>query len=287
MDETAAAWRAALVETMEPCRKLPLILSGGVDSGTLLAGLLDMGEKPHCYTFALAEEVNPDTKRARMMCKDYDLRLTEVRIPRTRSQLVGDVQHVIEMTRQSRKTVIQCAQPMLHVARAVARDGYYGCIIGTGAVVLDDRTVMVKFAEDPESAQEYRREKLGDRHDLSCGTGWMHEVCKIEGVPAEEPFSDDPLKTVALSLSIPELARGPKGNNIQKGIAWRAFPTFWQREGYWRRNQSFQVSTGIREWHDEVLLQDPELNPNGRHQKVVAIYNRMLEEVQSGAQSLF
>jgi hypothetical protein len=146
---------------------------------------------------------------------------------------------------------------------------------------------MVKYAEDPEEAQRYRALKLNDRNDLTCGTGWMHEVCSQFDVPAEEPYSDEPLVSYALSLQIPELARGPQGNNIQKGIAWRAFPDFWSRPGYWRRNKSFQVSTGIREWHDDVLLNDPEMNPGGRAQRVVAVYNRILEEIESGATSLF
>lgn len=281
MDSQALTWKRKLLETLDAsCRGKALVLSGGVDSGTLLAGLLELGERPPCYTFQLGAEVNPDLAVCERMARDYELDLRVVRIQRTPAQLERDVRSVISMLKTSRKTSVQCCHPMVYLAGRMNADGQTGCILGTGAVVLDDRRVMVLRARYGErAARDYRRDKLGDRY-ADCGTGRMHEVCRIYHVPAEEPYSDDPLASYALSLSIADLARGPDGRNVQKGIAWRAFPEFWGRPGYWRRNSSFQVSTGIREWHQELLTSP--LNSRGA-QRVVAIYNDILAEEAAGA----
>ena len=41
-------WR---IETLDPDRKAELMLSGGVDSATVLFTMLESGRRPHCLTF--------------------------------------------------------------------------------------------------------------------------------------------------------------------------------------------------------------------------------------------
>jgi hypothetical protein len=165
----------------------------------------------------------------------------------------------------------------MHLTKRVRQDGYLRAVVGTGAVCLDDRRVMeIRAQEGEEAARVYREEKLEDRnHD--CGTGRMHEIARVCGVPLEEPYSDEPIRSHALALDITDLNRGPRGFG-QKGIAVRAFPDFWMRDRWYRRNSPLQVNSGLREWHDDLL--DSPLNPDGAR-RVVAVYNRILADLEA------
>lgn len=280
LDPIAQRWKDAFLEA---CEVIPadaaLFFSGGVDSASILAALLELDRRPALYGYRLGGEDSPDSRTARMMAEGEQLVYTCLELPRDPEWLVRDTREIIRMTRRSRKTITQCAQPIKLMASRMADDGIRDAILGTGAVVLDDRTVMVKLHDEgEEAAREYRREKLNDRYG-DCGTSWMHRMANHYQIRTYEPLSDEPLRSVALALDIAELARGPKGTNIQKGIAMRAFPWFFERPKYWRKNVSLQVGSGLREYHDEVMLASVN-NPWG-YKRVAAVYAKMLEEVQS------
>jgi asparagine synthetase B (glutamine-hydrolysing) len=281
LDETAAAWRSALFETVEPLAKakLPLLLSGGVDSGTLLCALVALGHRPACYGYRLSKTHSVDYAYAKRMAISLGCPWRWVIIEETPEVAEEEAREVIRLLRTSRKTSVQCAGPIMRLTKLAATEGHERAIVGTGAVVLDDRRVMEILArEGEEGAREYRRMKLDDRY-TDCGTGRMHEIARLMGVPLEEPYSDEPLRSHALALDVRELNRGPRGYG-QKGIAVRAFPKFWIHEPpRYRRNSPLQVNSGLREWHD-TLLEVPHLNPMGA-KRVVAIYGRMLREQEN------
>lgn len=275
MDEQAAEWKRVLLETVRPHAELPLLLSGGVDSGTILAACLELGHRPHCFAYQLHGTPSADAALAEKMARDYACQFTLVSILRTPEVLEADVRRIIRTLGTSRKTSVQCVQPIMHLAEAMHAEGYRGALVGTGAVVLDDRKVMTILSQRGElDARKYRTLKMRDRY-ADCGTGRMHEMAQRIGVPLQEPYSDEPLRSHALNMDMKDLNRGPRGYG-QKGIAVRAFPRFWTRPGYYRRNVPLQVAGGVREWHEE-LLADPRLNPDG-NQRVVAVYNRILKE---------
>jgi len=268
LDPLAAEWREKLEETLQPYRRLPLLLSGGTDSATILAALMVLNERPDCYTFQIGNHRSMDLRVAQKMCADFDLKLTICELDRSRNALVQDVRTVIQMLGTSGKAAVQCAQPIMHMATRIRADGYKRAIVGTGCICLDGRQVAVVWAQEgEEAARKLRADKHQDRH-LDRGTGQMHKMAVRCGVQLEEPYTEEPVCSFGLSIDYAEMNR-PK----QKGIALRAYPGFWRR-GYYRKNDPLQVGTGVREWHD-TLLKDEELNPGGRHKAVVAIYNRM------------
>jgi len=271
VDDVAALWREKLLTTMQPYIDLPIMLSGGVDSGTLLCAALELGGRPPCYSFKLTGPDIPDVQVARKMANDFDLPFTLIVIPRNEEQLLNDIREVISLLGVSKKASVQCSQPVMYMCRQMKADGFDRAIVGTGAVCLDDKKVAMLWAkEGEESARAYRAAKLNDKN-TNCGTGNMHRMGRICGVPLVEPYSEEPLVSHALALDYAELNR-PK----QKGIALRAFPDFWKR-GYYRRNSPLQVNSGVREWHD-TLLKSP---VNNGHQAVVAIYNEIRKELEA------
>ena len=61
----------------------------------------------------------------------------------------------------------------------------------------------------------------------------------------------------------------------QKGIALRAFPSFF-KEAKWRRNSPHQIDSGLRQLHD-TLLSDTTLNTR-QNKAVIAVYNNLKKE---------
>lgn len=272
VDSISQGWRDALLETLEPFRKLPIMLSGGVDSGTILAGLLALGETPHCFAFRLGSHSSSDATTALLMARTYDLRFSLIEIPRNEETLIKDSKEVIRRLGSSKKAQVQCGQPVMRMAKAMKRQGYTGAIVGTGAVVMDDRKVSVIFGESgEEAARQYRASKFNDRY-TNCGTGAMHAIARLCGVTLEEPLSEEPIKSHGLVINFMEM-NWPK----QKGIALRAFPEFWCHPFY-RKNSPLQVNSGVRDWHDTLLASEENVSGS---QAVVAIYNRWRKEMES------
>ena len=272
LDPIAARWKEALLEVVEPHKHLPLLLSGGMDSTTILAAQLELGARPRCYGYKLSGPDSIDVKAAKRICADHNLEYDLTEISRDQSVLIEDIKTAILMLGTTRKAAIQCSIPIMYMAKKIARWSDQA-IVGTGAIVMDDRTVSVIWrSEGEEAARNYRASKYEDRH-IPVGTGYMHKMAQLCGVFLQEPLSDEPLQSVALSIDFQEMNK-PK----QKGIALRAFPDFFREGGYWRANSSLQVNSGYRAFHDTLL--NSEYNKRGSR-RVLAIYNDIRDEILS------
>lgn len=307
MDDDAIRWRSALLETVSEYSDTPLLLSGGMDSATLLAAQLTLFAKPRCYAYRLGDLVSDDLAAARALCDHYGLELVEVGIPTDLEYLLRITQRVIEMTRNPRKTAVQCCWALWPIFEAAIAQGDRLLLTGAGGIVEDNRQAKVwghpNHYWDPPGGGERRRSAEGvaledvRRPNLLGGnpesaTETMKRFGEAFGCHLAEPYSMQPVADVGLSIPWPEMNRP-----VQKGIACRAFPDFFAygaplskswRDGapgqWWRPNVSLQVSGGVRDHHDKLLTY-PAARPDGA-QRVVAIYNRILREVEGDGEQL-
>lgn len=279
-DAVAQEWRDRLlaqVATLSGDDPTPaLLLSGGADSGTILAALLVLKRRPECYTFRLGDHDHTDTSVTRAMCARFGLRLVVVSIPRT--DLLSDVRGLLADLGVARKTAIQCAHPVRYLAEAVAADGHETAFVGTGGIIEDNRRgAIILHTEGEEAFRAYRRANLASSSGANGpnGTWAMHEIARLRGVRLLEPYAADPFAGYALSLDAAEINRP-----VQKGIAYRAFWSFWT-SGRWRRhNDPMNVGSDIRRWHD-TLLASP-VNTRGRR-SIAALYGDLLAADGLGA----
>lgn len=252
IDRTAMRWRELLMEAARPVRDRPLLLSGGTDSAAILSAQLACGGRPPLYTFGLVGVQSADVETASLIAREFKLKHAVVLVERTIERFREDVEWIVKELRTVRKTAVQCAQPVLHLARRIKKDGHDVAVVGTGGVCEDNRTCqMTLYYEGEEAARKYRRTTIYSSQGPEMnGTRAMHRIAKAAGVELAEPLTAEKFAEYGLSLDLAEINR-PR----QKGIAMRAFPEFWKRgPNCWkRRNSPLQVNSGLREWHDEVL----------------------------------
>jgi hypothetical protein len=266
VDVTAARWRELMIATMEPVKHDALLLSGGTDSATMLAALLEIGVRPTCFGFTLSGSESRDVQVARSMANAFGLEFHVSVIDRGSLRTgVDRLARIIKPPR--RKAHMQCSHPIMHMASDAAARGFKQILVGTGGVVKDNRKCSVILHQEGEAAaRTYRRSELWKDTDSSHS---MRAVAVAHGCSMFEPYKQTDFAEYGLSLDVAEINRPH-----QKGVAFRAFPEFWKK-GRWRRqNGPLQIVSGVREWHD-TLLRDPKLNPGGRFKAVVAIYNRL------------
>jgi len=270
-DASAATFRAAVIATLTPLPETtPLLLSGGTDSATVLAGLLALGRRPDCYTFRLGAHDTADVRVARSMAETFGLRHTIVTIPQDATTLLRDVRRVLRIIGTPRKVSVQCSHPFLYLAPALLADGHRAALTGLGA---DDRygttrQVAIVCRRGDAAACTAARRAQATRPDASDVA--IMATCDHLGLRLLPIFHDARLSELLLRMPYAEIHRP-----VQKGIALRAFPEFWRRGAWYRRNASLQVASGLRAWHD-TLLRSP-VNRRGRR-AVAALYRDLLAE---------
>lgn len=260
--------RDLIIAAVEKAGDAPLFLSGGVDSGTVLAASLALGRRPRCYTFTFGQYRSEDAEVAARMAAAVGVDCSVVTVPREPAEVIADIRRALSIIGVPTKTHVQCSIPFLYLAERAAADGYGTAMM---AMAADDllgtgRAGAVAYAEGGDSAfLEYRRKKFADRGASDYS---VLRAAAAQGVALIDVFRDLAVAENLLARTYAELHK-PR----QKQALLSAFPEFWRRGAWYRPNKSLQVVSGIREAHD--LLLNSSLNKCGRR-AVVGLYADML-----------
>lgn len=260
--------RKAFLEAVGQHRGLPLLLSGGVDSATVLASLLALGDRPECYTFQFGDYPSTDVRVAADMARTFNLKHTIVQVPRDPDSIVADIREVTPLLSHVLKTHVQCSIPFKYLAQAVRADGHRAALM---AMAMDEllgtgRHASVAYGQGGDPAfLAFRKTEHADptRSNFSCKNVARHFGVELIDI-AEAP----PVEDVLLGMTHAQLHK-PR----PKWAMLKAFPEFWRRGAWYRKGDPLQVVSGIRDAHD-CLLRTP---LNRGHKAVVAIYRDIAE----------
>ena len=280
--EIASGIRSDLMQTVQWHGETPVCLSGGIDSASVLAAQIEAGYKPPCYTFRLGTTVSRDLKVAREMCATFGLTLHEAVIPQNEETLIADLEQLLPFCaeylgqaygvgRKLVKVPIQCVHAMSYVAEAIEKDGHRRAFTGFCAdgYYGSGRALNQLLAREGWKAwQEYRIKYLV--HPVNADLT-VKAYFATKGVDLIDAFDTDGLRKLLLPLGAKTL-----NTPFPKAPSVYAFPDFWKRGAWVRKNESLQVTGGIREWHD-TLLSSP-INRNGR-KVVVGLYADLLKQI--------
>jgi len=196
---------------------------------------------------------------AKIACETWGLPLCIVQIPR--SSLLEDVKVLTGKFRATRKTLVQCAHPLLHLLPAIAEEQVF-----TGLTADDwwgsSKSDAINCSGNHAEFQRRRRARLQDVE--TSGYALWQRIAEAYGKRLCVPYRSTEVTSWMLSRTWEQLNR-PK----QKQAAIDAFIAEYSRVAIYRRNCNLQCGSGIREWHDTLLSRPCNVN---RRTNVVALY---------------
>ncbi|AKO92032.1 hypothetical protein BEH_07915 [Priestia filamentosa] len=249
-----------------------LLFSGGTDSLTCLFSLLESGIRPTLYSFHLEGVIHKDIEISKQVAEFYNLKHKIIVIKKDVEQLQKDVRYLISQFEIFRKTNVQCTYPFLHVLPKVQES-----FVMTG-LCADDlygtaKSVAIKGAKSKETFDTIRNKTLSNLNS----SAYRSIKQLVEDVFQKKfivPYREESVISYFMNFSWEELNR-PK----QKQIAVKAYADYFDKQKIYRRNTNLQVGSKIREWHDELLK--TELNVNNR-KRVDEIYKDIRRELNNG-----
>jgi asparagine synthetase B (glutamine-hydrolysing) len=266
----ATDFRETFIRAVGQFAEHPLLLSGGVDSATILAAQLHLGSKPDCYSFRFGDYPSEDNLVARQMAVAFGLRYVEVAVRRTSGAMIADAKEAIALGGSYLKTHVQVGIPFLYLCRALKSDGVDAALFGMAA---DDLWGSGRHARISASngTEEFRKFRLNKITDTSQSDFSVMRLASSLGISLHDPYRDKDVIKLMLNAGFNEMHK-PR----DKALALSAFPEFWRRGKWYRPNKSLQVVSGIRAAHD-TLLRDPVIN-TGRHRAIVGLYHKLANQ---------
>jgi len=257
---------------LDPNNEAEIMLSGGVDSATVLFAALENGHKPRCHTFFLADRISDDLKVARSMTKRLGVELNEVPISVDLDSLVQDVARVMReiewrFHKGPRPTLIQTCHPFLYVLPQVKSEIL---ITGLGAdeLAVTNRQSAMAMRVDPRCLDRVMRNPL----HRGAGDNYREyeRMAGKRGIALRNFFEGGSIIKWAWCVSHVDF-NAPR----QKWAIVAPFKDWWSKGKWYRRNSPFQIGSGLRDLHDKLLT--TEWNEGGR--AVSFVYNRMARSI--------
>lgn len=272
---------AVLNVTMGYNGKVGLLLSGGLDSLSVLLSCLDVGIKPTCYTFYLEGNESEDLKSCKKIANIFDLKLVEIPLKFTSESLLDDCRVLIDNNfgdkyfKNHIKTCVQTQVLMKYVPHYVKEK-----IVLTGLNADDLQFNTRAYGKMSADKSEYGIKKLNearyiDTNDLRRGSYiYFQQMFANWGITFVDIYRVQEVKDFFYTKSYKECT-SPK-TKYQTYLAFRD-----ELETYelYRKPSSFQVNSGTRELFEELLTNNPKININN-YKTCVGILNDIYRDIE-------
>lgn len=246
-------------------RPFELALSGGTDSTTVLFACLAAGIKPRCLTFRLSAVDSGDCRASRFIAKHFGLDLEVVEVPSAPEAMIRDIKAVAPHAHVLKKTIIQCLIPWLYIYPAMETETI---VTGLGGddLYCNQRKVQVALNTQGEEAIREWRKTYSD--DLRFSNANIIRFGKQYGKECIDAYHWKPIvdwfaKHPAKSLNRP----------YEKHPSIEAFRDYYGQAPFRRAHSSYQVNSGLRDFHDGLLKSQ---HNTRRRKAVIALYRDIL-----------
>lgn len=231
--------------------KVGLMLSGGIDSCSVLYSLLELNKEVHCYSFYLENYESQDLKSARRLCKKHNLTLTEILIPREKIK-----ENLIKLAKLgcSRKTQFETKIHYVYLFPQVKEHTLFAGIEADnqqGTV----RSMILKSSKDPQKFKELRIKAYEYAKNKNLPIDY--NLAKDNGIKLCYPFADPKIFEFYLQFDWQYLNKP-----YEKWILLNAFKEYFKEDGY-RKHIDLQQCSSMKDYC-ATLVTDKEINPYNR-----------------------
>lgn len=262
----------SLWEKLNGSEDVAILYSGGFESFSCLCLCLELGIKPHLYTFYLEGVESHDIRKARIDAQVFNVPLTEVKIPSDYGRLKEDVFWIIDALKTTRKTVIQCVHPLLYALPLIKEECVVIGLERGRPWGLNQKGTTAGY-KGLEEFNKYRLFAIEEQKRNS-----IHYIVNMinKGHVCVRPYDDDDVNDWFMARTYKELnsphAKQPILDEFAKEHKACVLTL---------KHASYQVESGLREFHN-LLLDDAELNPNHQYKSVVGVYNNIQKLLNKG-----
>ncbi len=268
--------RGALLDELEfikhSKKSVGVLLSGGVDSNSVLFACLELKIPVEAYSFTFEDAKSRDFILAKNAAKSLNVKFRPIWLPRESSKLEAYMKYAVAAGCKS-KTDFECFWPMLYGIRAIAKDGHAYVLSATAAdshFALSKKANMhFKHRPDIYRTIVFRKRNTGQKLLLRA------EAVK-HGVQYLTPYDTTRMCSELHGQTWDELNK-PR----QKEPIRAAFPEYFSKVRVVNHSNLQLGDSGIAK-HFEILLKNKTWNPGGRYKAVKGVYNELLR--QSGKQ---
>ena len=166
-----------LYAAREADQNIAILLSGGIDSASVLFSLIDAKKNVTCYTFMLDGILSTDFAMARHLCKRVGTQFVPIFLPTNYDVIMADLRTLAAMGAKT-KTDFECAWPLLYcykqikersVYSGMGADGHF-CISKKGMIHWRDR--IDAFRQHLYSSPRYAQ--AGIHRSIAASHGKHH-----------------------------------------------------------------------------------------------------------------
>jgi hypothetical protein len=257
------------LSAVDPNGQAALLLSGGIDSVTVLFSMLSTGRKPDCFTFAMDGNDSADLRSSVSLCRKFGLKHHVVRIPALLESILEDTRWTIakiDWTRTTdiKKTIVQCVHPFRHVGPVLPPLTL--CGLGGDSFYLTRRQERMAARDLGDAAVSKWRRSFASDPDYS--DFHIMDTCRRAHGKTIIDFYDDPGWTAWIRRFPLSATHRP----IEKYASVGLWPDYWSQGKFLRQQSSFQVNSGLRDRHDLLLKGTP-------HKAIIALYRQMARDL--------
>lgn len=229
-----------------------VMFGGGTDAACIVFSLMELGIKPHLYTFHLEGYESEDLKSSKKFADYFKLKHTTFTIMRDPDALIEDVFVLMNKHRCfPSPTIIQCSQPFLRLFPLVKEPV---TMLGFGIDLCYgmSRYMSVNCRNNPD---EYHKILIRN-YDTGClfrngSEHIIYHISKDYGTKLVYPYYDPDILKIFLQLTLKEVSL-PKLK--QKWISVYAFKDYFDKYPMYRVHSNYQSNAGIQQWHNAVFL---------------------------------
>lgn len=252
-----------------------LFFSGGVDSTTILFALLELGRKPDLISFKLKDIESKDYLIGKEIADYYGLNYICVELPSDREGILKDVIDIIPELNYPLKTHIQCSIPFKYMSPVLSKLGHTKAFTGLYAGFIFGFNKKTNMAYKEHGEEFTRNLRIKMMNNVKISDYDIEKISLLYGIELITPYKGSDFSDWMMHLPYKELHTGKP-----KSIAVDAFKEYWllNDKKWYRSGNNLQIVSGIRERHDELLLNDAELNPSDA-KGIIAIYNNLRKRI--------